>query len=215
MSEVDQLLNRINAEFAAAKKEVEQEQSHLMEEFKGREQRRELFNQILDRLQGIIRPRLQALADRFGEHVQVKPTITPEERWAKFTFNSDLAAIELTFSAMHDVDVRNLIYSYDLEILPILMKFEKHSEIEFPLDAVDEKALAQWIDDQIVKFVRTYLDLHRNQYYLKGHMVEDPVAHVRFPPYAAAASLEIKGTMYYFISEETRRDFEQQQGSAK
>ena len=42
--------------------------------------------------------------------------------------------------------------------------------------AIDETALGNWLDDRIVGFVQTYLSMHENQYYLKEHMVEDPVA---------------------------------------
>ncbi len=38
-------------------------------------------------------------------------------------------------------------------------------------------------------------------------MVEDPVAHVRFPKFAAGATLDWQGQKFYFISEETRREF--------
>ena len=48
--------------------------------------------------------------------------------------------------------------------------------------------------------------------YLKDQMVEDPVAHVRFPKVAAATTLEWQGKTFYFIGEETRREFEKQQG---
>ena len=45
-------------------------------------------------------------------------------------------------------------------------------------------------------------------------MVEDPIAHVRFPKQAAATTLERHGQTYYFIGEDTRREFEKQQGVA-
>ena len=109
--------------------------------------------------------------------------------------------------------MRNAVFYYDLEILPILMKFETHAEIEFPLDAVDTQALSQWIDDRIISFVNTYLSLHENAYYLKGHMVEDPIAKVQFPKYAAGAISEIGGKMYYFVSEETCQEFAKQRGT--
>jgi YHS domain-containing protein len=48
--------------------------------------------------------------------------------------------------------------------------------------------------------------------YMKDQMVEDPIAHVRFPMLAAATTLEWKGQKYYFIGDETRREFEDQQG---
>ena len=80
--------------------------------------------------------------------------------------------------------------------------------MEQPLDAVNSVKLAEWLDDRIVDFVRTYLALHENHYYLQDHMVEDPVAKVRFPKFAAAAKLEQNGKTFYFIDESTLREFE-------
>ena len=73
------------------------------------------------------------------------------------------------------------------------MKFDSHDEIEIPLDAVDKTALGAWFDDRIVSFVKSYLAIHENQYYLKDQMVEDPVANVKFPKFAAGATLQAKG----------------------
>jgi YHS domain-containing protein len=115
-------------------------------------------------------------------------------------------------AACTDRDVQKLILTYDLEIIPVLMQFKSHDEVEFPLDAVDPEAVAKWIDDRIVDFVQTYFSLGENELYLKDQMVEDPIAHVSFPKNAAAATLEWRGQKYYFIGEETRREFEKQQG---
>ena len=51
-----------------------------------------------------------------------------------------------------------------------------------------------------------------DEIYLKDSMVEDPIAHVRFPKQAAATTVEWQGQKFYFIGEETRREFEKQQG---
>jgi hypothetical protein len=64
-----------------------------------------------------------------------------------------------------------------------------------------------------VDFVRTYLALHENDAYLEEHMVEDPVTHVRFPQFAAGATLERDGQKIYFVDEESRREFEKQGGA--
>jgi len=156
------------------------------------------------------RPRLEALAKEFGDRVQATPTVTPGRRQGMLQFKSPLASIRLQFSAAADSDVTKLVLAYDLDILPILMQFERHAEISFPLDQVDPEAIAKWLDDRIVEFVKTYLSLHENEYYLKDHMVEDPVAHVRFPKFAAGATRERGGKTYYFISEETAAEFEKQ-----
>jgi YHS domain-containing protein len=104
-----------------------------------------------------------------------------------------------------------VILSYDLEIRPVLMRFKPHDEMEFPLDKVDREAAAKWIDDRILDFVQTYFSMGENEIYLKDYMVEDPIAHVRFPKEAAATTLECQGKSFYFIGEETRREFEKEQ----
>ena len=99
--------------------------------------------------------------------------------------------------------------------MPILMNYERHAELSLPLESIDEEEIAKWVDDRLVQFVQTYLSLHENQYYLKEHMVEDPVAHVRFPKFAAGATWESGGKTHYFIGDETRREFQKQNATAK
>jgi YHS domain-containing protein len=104
--------------------------------------------------------------------------------------------------------------SYDLKIVTVLMRFKPHDEVEFPIDKVDEEAVAKWIDDRIVDFVKTYFAMGENEIYLKDSMVEDPIAHVRFPKQAAATTLVWQGQKFYFIGEETRREFAKQNNLA-
>jgi hypothetical protein len=213
MTATSSLTERIDAEIDAAFKRVEQLKTQNVEEFQGRQQRLEKLDQILEELREIWRPRLDALAKKFGERVNVQPRVEPGRRSAKLKFKSELASIDLRFAVAPDTDVRNLVFTYDLVILPILMKFDSHDTIEFPLDAVDKAALGNWFDDRIVDFVKTYLSLHENQYYLKGHLVEDPIAKVRFPKYAAGATLEAGGRTLYFIDESTLREYQQKQSA--
>src|SRR5262249_14615982 len=133
-----------------------------------------------------------------------------------FDVKSPLAAVRLKFSAFTDRDIEKLHLTYDLEIIPVLMKFKSHDEIECPLGAVDKDVIGKWLDDRIVDFVHTYFALGDNDYYMKDQMVEDPVAQVRFPKLAAAATLDWHGKKFYFMSEETRREFvEKNKAAAK
>ena len=77
-----------------------------------------------------------------------------------------------------------------------------------PLEDLSRSKLGEWLDERILDFVRTYLALHENHYYLQDHLVEDPVAKVMFPKFAAAASLEHEGKRLYFIDESTLHEFE-------
>jgi YHS domain-containing protein len=94
------------------------------------------------------------------------------------------------------------------------MQYNAHQQAEWPLDAIDERAIGDWVDDRIVEFVKTYLSLHENEYYWKEHMVVDPVAGVRFPKFAAAATVEWEGKTYHFMGDQTRREFEASHGIA-
>jgi hypothetical protein len=213
MSAINDLAERIDAEFNSAFERVEQLRSKKVEEFQGRQQRLAELDKTLDELRDVWRPRLEALAKKFGERVKVEPVVEPSRRSARFKFKSELASIDLRFAVMPDAEARNVVFTYDLEILPILMKFDAHDSIEFPLEAVDKAVLAKWFDDRIVEFVRTYLTMHENQYYLKGHLVEDPIARIQFPKYAAGATLEEGGKTTYFIDETTLREFRQKQAA--
>jgi YHS domain-containing protein len=208
MPDIKDLLERIDSELSAADARIKKLQTQQVQLFQEREKRLEKFAQLAESLSEIWKPRLEALAQRFGDRVNVTPTIEPARREATFAFKSELAQIQLRFSAAPSADAARIVFSYDLRVMPILMQFESHAELEQPLEAVDRDALAQWMDDRIVGFVRTYLSLHENEYYLKDHMVEDPVTRVRFPKFAAGATLERGGKTYYFIGEETLREFE-------
>jgi YHS domain-containing protein len=210
MSDVSNLASRIDAEFSALEKKAEKLQAQQVEEHKERQKRLERLSQVFDQISQIWRPRLVLLVKKFGDRVQVTPRMTPSSREGTFDFQSTRARVRLQFSALTDREIQNLILRYNLEIIPVLMKFNAHSEIEFPLQAVNQEAVAKWIDDRIVEFVHTYFALGENEIYLKDDMVEDPIAHVRFPKAAAATTLEFGGKKFYFIGEETRRQFAEQ-----
>lgn len=212
MADVKDLVARIHAEISAHQKKASQLRSEQVQEHKGRQERLEQLEATFDRLRGIWKPRLESLLAEFKDTVKATPTVTPGRRQGLLQFQSPLARISLRLSATTDADVSNVVLTYDLDILPIYMQFEKHAEVSFPLDRIDEEAVARWLDDRIVAFVKVYLSLYENEYYLRDHMVEDPVAKVKFPKFVAGATLERDGKTYYFIGEETRREFEQQAG---
>ena len=96
------------------------------------------------------------------------------------------------------------------DIVPILIKFDAHSEMAFPLESPNREAIATWFDDRIVSFVHSYLTLHENNLYLKDHLVKDPITKVEFPKYAAGATLEWQGSSYYFVDDKSRQEFMKQ-----
>ena len=207
-NDVKALLGRIDAEFARSQEKVRKLREEKVDEYQGRKDRMALFEKACETLKSVWTPRLEALHKAFGERVKVSPLADAGRRQATFSFTSNLARITLNFTATTDLDVRNLVLEYSLEILPMLMSYSGKSRLEQPFDKLDEKAVAAWIDDRLVDFVKTYLAVHDNEFYLKAHMVEDPIAHVRFPEFAAVTTLERGGKTLYFIANQTREEFE-------
>jgi YHS domain-containing protein len=211
MAQPTTLAERIDAEFSAAEQKIKQLQKQQIEQHRQRQQRQEKLEQLLETHVDVWRPRLEILGSRFADRVKVTPHIVPGRRQATFEVDSELAHVVLKFSVMADSEVENIVFTYDLDILPIFMKFESHRELQFPLEEIDEEALGRWLDDCIMSFVRAYTAMYENSHYLNDHMVEDPVARVRFPKFAAGAKLEVGGKTIYFISEGTRQQYEQDQ----
>jgi len=215
MPDVATLLNRIDAEFSTLEDRIKQAQAERLQEYHQRQNRLAAFEKELETLPAVWKPRLEALIQRFGDRVKVTPRLASSSREVNLEFQSELARIRLRFSAATDHEIRKLILNYNLEILPVLMQFASHEQAEWPIEAIDQQAIADWVDDRIVDFVKTYLSLHENEHYLKDDMVEDPVAQVRFPRFAAAATADWSGKTYYFIGDETRREFEAKHGIVK
>ena len=212
MADLNSLLNRIDAEFSAADKKIKDFQAQEVREYHGRLERLETFQKVCDQLRDAWRPRLEALSKKLGDKAEVIPVVTPTQREATFKFNSKLAEIILRLTVTTDFEVRNLVLDYDLHILPILMKYEPHARLEMPLDAIDATVIGNWIDDRLIDFIKTYLALHHNEFYLKDHMVVDAICSTRFPKFAAAATLDWEGKTFYFVSAETRGEFARKHG---
>lgn len=208
MDSTQALAQRIDAALAALENERKRIQEAEMREYAERKKRLAKLATVFEDLVGVIRPRLEVLIQKFGNKVIATPKLTESTQEITLYFHSDLARIDLRFQGTTDQDIRQVILNYELKIVPALMRFDAHSTLEMPLDALDLAAAVRWTDDRILSFVQTYIDMHQNQNYLHDQMVVDPVTGATFPKFAAAAKLEHHGRTHYFVSEESLRAFE-------
>jgi YHS domain-containing protein len=207
MADLNTFLKRLDEQVEKARKGIEQKQTELKEVYEGRKQRYRTFLQLMAELHNIARPRLEKLAERCK--FDATPTEDADAKSILLKFKTPVARVQLRLAATHDTDVQNLLLIYDLEILPLYVKFNPHSELSIPLEQVTRPSIENWLDDRLVEFAQTYVTIHFMDQYHQDHMVVDPVADVRFPKAYAHASLDKEGKTYYFISEETRREFEE------
>ncbi|VTR97119.1 YHS/TRASH domain protein OS=Geobacter bemidjiensis (strain Bem / ATCC BAA-1014 / DSM 16622) GN=Gbem_2144 PE=4 SV=1 [Gemmata massiliana] len=214
MSDINELEARIEGTFTAVKDKLKAQQQRELQNYLDRQKLFHEYEKVQTQVVEIAKPRLQALARRSGNRVSVTPLVTETRRAARFDFKSAKAYITLTVSVAPDQEIKNAVVEFDLRIVPVLWKFDRHADFNVPIAAPDFPALTKWLDDRIVAFVELYVQMHESEIYDKAEFVEDPVAKVSFPKFAAGASLEVGGQTHFFIDDTTRATFAQQNGIA-
>jgi YHS domain-containing protein len=214
MTAIDTLIKRIDQEIAA---EVEQQKAGWAERLQATRERGlrlQHYETEAKHIIDLVKPRLDAFIERFEAVVKAEPVVREYTRAVNLTFAASLAKATLRFEVFPDLDVNHIRLECTQEIIPVVVRYDRHSVLEFPLGAVEDDAVVQWFDDRIVAFIKAYVALVRQDEALKERhkdvFVEDPVARIRFPKYLASSTLERDGQTYYFVDEETRREFEQQ-----
>jgi YHS domain-containing protein len=208
------LINRIDHEVAVVVGSEKAARVEIVRANRERETRLRHYEAAAQHVIELLKPRLDAFIDRFQPLIQAEPTVREHTHGVTLTFAATVAKATLTFEASPDRDVNNICLECTQEIVPVLVRCDRPSLFVFPPDAIQDDAVVQWFDDRIVAFVKFYLALVRQdgelRERLKDRLVEDPVAHILFPKHIAASSLERDGRTYYFVDDDTRREFEKQ-----
>jgi YHS domain-containing protein len=214
MTDVNTLIRRIDQELAADVGREKAEWAERARAARDRGPRIQRYEAVAQHVIELVRPRLAAFIERFKDVVKAEPSVRERTRAISLAFAATVAKVTLRFEVYPDYDVSHVRLECTQEIFPVVVRYDKQSVLEFPLDAVEDGAVVQWFDERVVAFVKAYLALVRQdddlREHLKDHLVEDPVAKVRFPKYLAASTLERDGRTYYFVDEDTRREFEAQ-----
>ena len=212
MSDVNDLIARIDGALTAAKDKIKQDQQQQLKDHQERQRLLKEYEKLQPRIVEIVKPRLEALDKRAGDRVKVTPSVPGSRRSAPFEFRSPKAAMTLTFCVAPDRSLKNAVVEYDLSIVPVLWKFDSHAEFSTPVATPDEKGLTRWLDDRIVGFVELFIQINEGEYFDKAEYVEDPVAKVKFPKFAAGATLDHGGQTHFFIDAQTKAEFAKQKG---
>ena len=214
MGDVNELARRIDAAISGVKDKAQEQMRQRLQEFQARQGQLKEYEEAQAQIVDIARPRLEALAKRAGERVKVTSAVSQTRRAATFEFKSSKAKMDLTFAVAPDQDLKRAVVECDLKVVPVLWKFDSHSEFATPISNVDAAGLTKWIDDRIMAFVTLYIEIHESDLFDKNEMVEDPVAKISFPRFAAGATLDHGGKTHFFIDEKTRAEFAKQNGIA-
>ena len=212
MTDINALIDRIDEELAAEVGRQKTGWAELVLANRERGLRLQRYETEAKHIIELVKPRLDAFIERFKAVVKAEPMVREHTRAVNLTFAATVANVTLRFEVFPDQDVKHIRLECTQEIIPVVVRYDKQSVLEFPLGGAQDGAVIQWFDDRIVAFVKTYIDLVRQdaalREQLKDEFVEDPVAKVHFPKYLASSTLERDGRTYYFVDEDTRREFE-------
>jgi YHS domain-containing protein len=212
MTDVDTLIHRIDRELEAEVVRQKAAWDDVVRTNRERAPRLQRYEAVAKHIIDLLKPRLDAFLERFKAVVQAEPSVREHTRAINLTFASTVAKVTMLFEVFPDRDVKQVRLECTLEIYPVLVQYDKQSVVEFPLDAVPDDAVVQWFDERIMAFVKAYVTLVRQdaelREQLKDQFVEDPVTKIRFPKYLASSTLERDGKTWYFVDEDTRRQFE-------
>ena len=208
---IQDLTNRIEELVSEADRRLANQLRQTAEEAQLQQKRRRLFNELASEiLQDEIALRLNHLAKYFP-HAAVESIINGGTYGAVCRFRHTArfpASVELSLSCFHDDHVEHILCGYDLELLPVFIKFEKHDQVSSPLVPFDRQVICKWLDDKIVKFLETYLQLEFVDQYQRENQVTDPVSQARLNRAFATANSVYNGLTYYFTTDQNRELFE-------
>jgi YHS domain-containing protein len=214
MTDLDTLIRRIDQELAAEVKGQKTAWEEVARANRERGARLQRYDAVAKHVIELLKPRLDAFLERFKAVVKAEPMIREHTRAVNLTFASTVAKVTLRFEVFPDQDVNRVRLECTQEIVPVLVRYDKQSVLELPLDLVQDDAVVQWFDERIVAFVKAYVALVRQdaaiKEQLKDQFVEDPVTKIRFPKYLASSTLDRDGRTFYFLDEDTRQQFEKQ-----
>ena len=210
MEESSSFIERIQAEVEAAEQRIQKLRAEKLQDFEQLRARHEKSDRESERIvEEIILPRMQQLVSVFGK-TEFLERDSRDQTALVLKFPQTVrfpARTTLRMSVAHDQEIRNLLIHYDLEILPIFIQYNKHAQLEVPLDSIDDRKIATWVEERLLEFTRTYLELEFADQYQKDNLVTEPVAGLRVSKLICEASCEYQGHRYHFLTEQNKEQF--------
>ncbi|MDZ4863775.1 MAG: hypothetical protein SGJ01_10050 [Gemmatimonadota bacterium] len=183
-----------------ARRRVARSNEELMRERESRLRRFQFVGESLHRR--LLQPRLDLLRGQFDnlsiEHVTEAAairTVCRFEHTDKFP-----ASTRLSLGVEHDPESDLATVAWELEIIPILMSFESHASLEFSLDQPDEVLIAAWVEEVVLGFLQTYLQIPSNTAYQVWNTHRDPVCGMVVTGSDAPFKRQVGKKRYYFCS---------------
>jgi YHS domain-containing protein len=208
MDALDEFANKIEFRLSSAAQThwADSEIAQYMSEFAPRRERFETIAAHL--LTDVIRPRMLRLGASFS-NARVDRIQHPVRCILWFNYCDRFPAnVKLEFSVEHDERVEHVNVLYEVRIMPTFLKFNAHDKLTLALEAIDDAKVREWVEEKMLEFVDTYLQIDRGPGDSEDELVTDPVCGMRLTRSAAGAKTDYYGHPYFFCSDTCRQRFE-------
>lgn len=208
MEEKAPLTERILHRFEHHRQELAEKQQNLDESMKKLlEQKDRLAVGAKRRIETVVLPMLQELLQHFDNgKVEVQLNDDYFGCVCEFAHTPRFPATVRFGIALLPGNETSYTSRSDLNILPVLMEYNRNNEALFPFEG-DDEAIAAWVEERILEFVDTYLRLETHPLYQKDNTVIDIVCGMHIPFTAATSSVVRDGRTFYFCSEHCKESF--------
>lgn len=208
MEKKSPLAEKILHRFEQHRQELAEKQQQLDENMKELlEQKDRLAVGAKRRIEAVILPMMQELLQHFDNgKVEVQQSDDYFGCVCEFAHTPRFpATVRFGIALLPGNESRYAVRS-DLNILPVLMEYNRNSESLFPIDG-DDETLSAWVEERILEFVDIYLRLETHPLYQKDNTVTDIVCGMHIPFTAATSSVLRDGRTFYFCSEHCKEAF--------
>lgn len=208
MDAFDKLDQAIREKLSAAEQKRKNYAAIIENEMLARKDREDRFVETADRLMSeVIRPRVAKVMGYFSNSQPLATTDALSRHCRYQLEHSRLfpATAKLDVSLGADRAYDNLIVSYDLEILPLFIKFNGHDQLVLKLDDVREDEVATWVESRLIDLVDVYLRIVDADEYADSALT-DPVCGM---PVRRSLGIEaiVAGRSHWFCAESCREKF--------
>lgn len=199
----DPFTSQIGAMLAKAEEERARRVQEMQAVMWTREAVEARFAPAADRLhQDVIGPRLDAIARQFPG-ARLEQFRTPAGVQSRCIFQRSErfpASVTLTLGVMLDAERGIASLFQSIEFVPILFEIERAAHLDMSLDDMDQSRAANWVQEQLLEFLRQYLRLETDVNYQRSNEGTDPVCGMRVSSAATAHRRQFEHHTYSFCS---------------
>ena len=212
MSDIDNFSEKVKERISRNQKELKERQLETNENMRQMLEQQESFKKRARNIvAAVVYPRMEELSRHFenAKLLQLDPehdfnVVCEFSHTSRYPAKVTLDIALLPLESFSTVDVH-----YGLNILPMLVEYQRSDEKKFSLDAEDE--IGNWVEERLLGFLETYLQLQVHPLYQKDNLVSDPVCNMQFPVDEAAGSVNLHGRTFYFCSKACQDAFSKEQ----